>query len=114
MKIDLFKSLENVEYYGDVPESFGLPESQVETKAYDAVAYWPLLPGFIDEMNETCGTILDIGDVDYLDAAKCESLVGLIDSIGRQENELMAAFIADLRAAASRAIELGTGIVVEL
>ncbi len=114
MRIDLFKSLEGVSYYGDIPEVHGLPESQVDSSCYCFDVELEELQRFADQVDEACGALIDVFDEDYFDAEKCKKLVGLLDALNCTGNESMDAFIADLRRCAQQAIKLGTGIVLEL
>lgn len=115
MKIELFKSLEGVtEYYGTIPESYNLPESQVESKFYAMPKNLEALSDLAMDINDRCATLLDISDVDFLDASQCKLLLSYLESVDQYKNEELAPFITDLTQYAKKAIELGTGIVVEL
>lgn len=117
MKIELFKSLEGViEHYGDIPESHNLPESQVESKRYAMPNNLSLLSDFAMEMNSACGTLLDISDIDFLNATQCKKLVSFVEAYGQTSGAqaMPKQFLSDLAMFAKKAIELDTGIVVEL
>lgn len=114
MRIDLFKSFEGASYYGDVPESSSVPETQVESMLYGFDADWRAIVDFALKINDACDTALDISDVDFFDVQKCVKLVKLLDSPIAVDDGALAKFAVDLKVAAQRAIELGTGIVVEL
>lgn len=114
MRIDLFKSFEGASYYGDVPEATSVTESQVESKLYGFDADWQASSDFAMKINDACDTVLDISDVDFFDVKKCKELVKLLDGPIAITDKVLVEFAHDLRDAAQRAIELGTGIVVEL
>lgn len=114
MRIDLFKSFAGASYYGDIPEATSVPENQVESTLYGFDADWHAIIDFAMKVNDACGTALDISDVDFFDVRKCKELVTLLDAPISIEDDVLAGFVVDLKVAAKRAIELGTGIVVEL
>lgn len=116
MRIDFFKTFEGItEFYGDVPESFGLPTSVVETKYYDLEEYWGSIGNeFTDGINKACGTLLDYGDVDFFDAKRCKMLVNHLRATKRPKGSSNQEFYDDLLRFAHKAIKLNTGIVVEL
>lgn len=114
MRIDLFKSFEGVSYYGDVPQATSVPGTQVESTRYGFDADFHAIVDFALKVNDACDTALDISDVDFFDVQKCLELVKLLDGPITIDDDALAGFVADLKVAAQRAIELGTGIVVEL
>ena len=114
MRINLFKSFDGASYYGDVPEASSLPETQVESTLYSYDADWHAITDFAMKVNDACSTTLDISDVDFFDVQKCSELVKLLNSSVLTHDDVLARFATDLRDAAQRAIDLGTGIVVEL
>lgn len=114
MRIDLFKSFDGASYYGDVPEASSVPDSQVDSTRYRFNDNWQAIIDFALKVNDACDTALDISDVDFFDAQKCEDLVKLLDGPISINDKALAEFAADLKVAAQRAIDLGTGIVVEL
>lgn len=115
MKIELFNSFEGVtEYYGDIPESYNLPESQVDSTYYDLPENLAALSDFAMKVNDACDALLDIGDIDFFDVQKCKSLVRFLESYIPPENGPSPQFVKDLARYAKKAIMLKTGIVVEL
>lgn len=115
MRMTLIKDMHGLTYYGNVPETYGLPASQVEERLYDSTKYWPMLDEHIlASLNDACGTLLDLGDVDYLDGRGCAKLLRWVESHARQLPPKLASFFDDLSDYACRAIRLGTGVVVEL
>ena len=115
MKIELFKTLDNIKFYDDIPESFGQPKSIVETKRYNAEIYWPLLTDdFILQINNACNSCIDISDINFFDTSQCKSLINYLSKSMEYKDTPMAEFISDLVQYAHKAIKLNTGIVVEL
>ncbi len=115
MQISLFINLDDVRYYGDIPERFGVPSPQIESISYDGRRYWPLISGaFMDAMNAACGTSLDVGDVEYLDEVKCQRLIDWLGSGVSYESPLLQEFLNDLKRLCEKALVLHTGVVVEL
>lgn len=114
MRISLFKDFEGAQYYGDIPEVDGLPESQVQTTYCDFEGDLHDLIDFALKVDDACGVHLDVDDVDFFDARQCEELIRFLSSIAPFKNESIAIFAVSLKNAAIRASELGTGIVVEL
>lgn len=114
MRIDLFKSFEGASYYGDVPEASSVPETQVESTHYSFDADVCAIMDFAMQIDDACDAVLDYTDVDFLNAQKCEKLVELLEGPISIKDEALVGFAADLKVAAQRAVELGTGIVVEL
>ncbi len=114
MRIDLFKSFEGVHYFANIPQSFGMDDSIVESKRYSYDAPWGIISDFALLVDDPCDVLLDIGDVDFFNVSQCKKLLEVLDTISYPEFKEMSEFISDLKVAAKRAIELGTGIVVEL
>ena len=69
----------------------------------------------IDKINETCDTMLDDGDYDYISCEKCSKLVDLIESLpdGFVPCEYKKVMFT-LKEFAIRAIEYNTGIAIEM
>lgn len=114
MRIDLFKSFEGASYYGDVPEASSVPEDQVESTLYGFDTDWHAIIDFAMKVNDACDTALDISDVDFFNVQQCRELVKLLNDPIATDDAALAKFAVDLKVAAQRAVELGTGIVVEL
>lgn len=111
----LFLDLNVQEWYGDVPEIPENSEGRVEIYAPDEELRQTLLEQFVLPVNNVCGTCLDNGDVDFFDKEKCvklakwleEQLAGELDPRLREPYGKLLEF-------ARRAVELGTGVVVEM
>lgn len=115
MKFELALNLDNVPYYGNVPDFFDCTDKKSEIFTLEP-SDWPLLNSdFIDPINEQCETLLDYGDIDFLDVDQCKLLnKWLSDRLSRNCNTRLRVLYEKLQEFATRAIALGTGIVVEL
>lgn len=75
----------------------------------------PNIPQAPDPVNEQCGTWLNYNDEDYFDKAKCILLKSWLEKrLPDVSNEQLKSLYGKLLEFANRAIELGTGVVVEL
>lgn len=112
---ELFLSLIAVEYYGRVPNPKDGDLSQVEIFHLEEND-WPLLnEDFVDSVNDLCGTLLDLGDVDFFDVEQCERLSTWLENqlFNEQVQGRLRELYTKLNGYAKRAAELGTGVVVE-
>ena len=68
----LFLDLNNLEYYGYMPKIPKDREGRVEIYRFDVTReHWDLLlDDFIDPVCNLCEALIDIGDVDFLNADK--------------------------------------------
>jgi len=114
MKFQLAKTLEGLKMYGPIYDlSSGIPD-KVEEYRIEDINDW-FLDNMVIKINSYCDTLLDDGDVDYIDAKRCKNLIEMID-------DLPADFVPDefteaikvLRSFAQRAIEYNTGIEIEM
>ena len=114
MRFQLAKTLDGMGMYGPVPNFSTADPSNIETFFADDVNDW-FLDNMVIKINSYCDTCLDDGDIDYIDAKRCENLIDMID-------ELPSGFVPDefteaidvLRDYAQRAIEYNTGIEIEM
>ena len=115
MAFELVKSLEGVSFYGNIPESFGAPEGSFEKYRIEESDVLLLNEDFVDSVNDACGTLLDYGDIDFFDAEKCKALKNwLVARLNRDCEDRLAELYGKLLDYAEQAIDLDTGIVVEL
>lgn len=112
MYIAVLKTDAPMEMYGDIPEVYGSSNVEVFYGDWeDGIAMCdyllPLLAGEIDNL-------LDIGDVDYFPASKCQVLATILVA---NEKELRTKLRDELLDAlwefTQKAIERNTGIVIE-
>ena len=105
-------------YYGRIPETSDAPANSYELHyfTFNPFDYFDLIDtDFVNPVNELCGALLDIGDVDYLDAQQCSILVPwLVKRLTQACPHPLDEFYTKLLDFAQRAVELGTGVVVEL
>lgn len=105
-------------HYGDVPDTYGAPEKAFESwrPGFDADDYRELFDfDFIEPVNALCHSLIDRGDVDYLDAKQCGQLALWLDN--RMSHSCpypLDEFYAKLFEFSSRAAALGTGVVLDL
>ena len=113
----LFLDLNNLEYYGYMPKIPKDREGRVEIYRFDVTReHWSLLlDDFIDPVCNLCEALIDIGDVDFLNADKCKKLKGWLEKrLQRDVPETFKPIYEKLLEFSSRAIELNTGVEIEL
>lgn len=102
-------------HYGNVPETPSEHDGSYEEFLIDWNDKKILADDFAGPINEICDTTLDYCDVDYFDAAKCSKLKDWLEKrLSRPCAPRLRKLYAVLLDYATRAIELGTGVVVEL
>ena len=116
MEFALIKDATNLDMYGDIPETFGATEEQAEVYCGDekdaAMLCRTLLPDMWKNI-EDC--LLDYSDVDYYDAKKCVPLKKLLEEKLKEPCEpRLRELYTILYGYVKRAIDLGTGVVIEL
>jgi hypothetical protein len=92
-------------------------EGCVEIYRFDVTReHWDLLlDDFIDPVCDLCEALIDIGDVDFLNADKCKKLKGWLEErLQRDVPETFKPIYEKLLEFSSRAIELNTGVEIEL
>lgn len=115
MTFELVLSTAGVGYYGYIP--FPTPQSKKNfEKYYLEEGDGDLLDeDFVDSIDAVCNALVDVGDVDYLNAEQCKILREWIaDRLTRSCADRLKVLYAKLDEYAARAIELGTGVVIEL
>ena len=114
MAIQLFLDLNNLEYYGYIPEVPDNSEGRIE-EFHFINGDEDYLKDDIDEIDSICGALLDIGDVDYFNCEKCAKLKDWVDE--RLQKPVVPRYreiLGVLRDYCQRAIALKTGVVIEL
>ena len=117
MDIMLVLTLDGIEkYYGDIPEVGDYPDKYEEASFYeDGLDDLYLDEHFALPVNELCGSILGYGDVDYLDANKCKKLISWLEENTKKESNAKVVEIYNkLKEFAKRAVDLNTGIIIEM
>ncbi len=116
MRFELFLGLQNLKYYGNIPEKPDDRNGRVEIYKFDDEVYAPLFDeDFIDEVNALCDSCLDLSDVDYFDKDKCVKLKDWLEKrLSKELNPLLKPIYKKLLDFAARAIELRTGVVIQL
>lgn len=114
MRFQLAKTLDGIKMYGPIYDLGTGGPDKVEEYVADDVNNW-FLDSMIGRINSACDTLLDDGDVDYINAEKCKKLIETIDElpsnyIPKEFQEIMAVLIDY----AQRAIKYNTGIEIEM
>ena len=116
MMFALIKDASKLEYYGDVPEVFGATKEQAETYYGDwddGVMLCEYLLPEMDEKIDDC--LLDLSDIDYFNKDKCVALKDILEAKMKvASSERLYELYTILYQYVLRAIELGTGVVIEL
>lgn len=112
----LFHDFDGVSYYGDIPEPPLELTPQVEHYSMELSDEDLLNKDFIDPVDQLCGALLDIGDVDFLNARQCRMLAAWLETRLTQKplHPRLRAIYTALLDYAHRAITYDTGIVIEL
>ncbi|MCQ2092349.1 MAG: hypothetical protein MJY85_06675 [Fibrobacter sp.] len=115
MKFALILDYAGLEYYGHIPVVPYPPDSRVEVFYFEDEENDLLLEDFVPPINQACGTLLDDGDLDYFDQAKCTILKSWLEErLPNISSDILVNLYRKLLEFAARAIELNTGVVVEL
>lgn len=122
MHITLIIHPEKLEHYGDIP--YHSSQSEGNNEIYypsiqpfdDLDTLWPVLYNdFVVPIMDPCDMVLSLGDPDYFDTEHCKLLAAwLRERMKRPVPPILQDFYEKLLEYAERAIELGTGVVVEL
>lgn len=114
MSIQLFLCLDGLDYYGDIPEMPEDPNGIVEEYPLSSDDINMLISD-IDSIDSACNALLDYGDVDFFNCEKCKKLNDWIDNKLKDSIEQRYRKILEiLKDFCNRAIELNTGVVIEL
>lgn len=112
MHFQLIKTQTPRVFYGDIPTD--LLDNEAETYMFDWDDMLIMLEDFRTPINDLCDTLFDMGDVDYLPANKCTLIIPWLESrLDTCEGRLYDLY-SKLLDYAQRAVELDTGVVVEL
>lgn len=116
MKFELIKKFEGLEMYDDIP---CLPIDNLTDEGERFIGEetdsWILLNSFIPELDKVCKNELDYGDVDYFDKDKCVIIKSLLEKqMTKEQDERLNALYSQLYDYVSRAIDIGTGVVIGL
>ena len=115
MRFDLIKNTEGLEMYGDIPcLPVELDNSRGERFVGEEGDSWLLLDHFVRGIDKVCPNLLDYGDVDFFDGSKCVILKKWLEENKVTDNPRLNELYGILYDFVSRAIELNTGVVIEL
>ncbi len=117
MWLALFKTLENMPSYGPVPTLPPLPDERIEKFDFRLAKEMEELfeMEFINPVDNLCNALLDLDEFDFLDVGQCALLKPWLEE--RLKGNVIPEFRSiyeKLLEFATRAIELNTGVVVEL
>jgi hypothetical protein len=113
MKVYLAKDLNNLTMYGDTPDLTLSGSPIVESFCISDVEYSYLDKHFIDETNDACNALLDLGDYQFYNDYQCQLLLDWINSNDSNCAELKS-FYEQLKNYLKYAIDNHTGIAIEL
>lgn len=114
MFFELIHDMTEHSYYGDIPRVCR-PASTHEIFQFDWKDMELILPDFKGPINDLCGTLFDLGDIDWFDSVNCRKLKGWIENrLTEQIPARMREIYIVLLGYVERAIELETGVVVDL
>lgn len=116
MKFELIINSEGLDMYGNVP---CLPVTDIDGIGERFVGEesdsWALLEDFVAGIDPICHNVLDYGDVDYFDSQQCAVIKEWLTARMKKDMTPRLRYLYEiLLDYLSRAIELGTGVVVEL
>lgn len=115
MELVLVLSLEGLNYYGYIPETFQAKPGQTESFELTEGDEDLLDKDFIGPIDRLCNSLIDPGDVDYLNAEQCKLMLGWLEwRFTEPINPRLETIYRKLVEFANKAIELGTGIVFDL
>ena len=111
-----FLDLDNLDYYGDIPEIPKNRDGRVEV--FPLNNQWEDADLFLDDLDEIdrrCDALLGYGDVDFFNSEKCVKLKAWIDErLQKPIIERYRELLEVLRSFCERAIVLQTGVVIDL
>ncbi len=112
MELVLVLSLEGLNYYGYIPETFQAKPGQTESFELTEGDEDLLDKDFISQIDRLCNSLIDPGDVDYLNAEQCKLMLGWLANGGSRSRSTrrLETIYRKLVEFANKAIELGTGI----
>jgi len=116
MEFVLFLDLNNLDYYGYIPEIPKEPAGRVEI--FPLQNQWDDADLFLNdlpEIDERCDALLDYGDVDYFNNEKCVKLKEwIVERLNKPIDSRYKELLEVLKNYCERAIELKTGVVIDL
>lgn len=115
MKYELIKKMEGLEMYGDIPAlPVELDNSIGERFIGEESDSWLLLDHLVKGIDKVCPNLLDYGDVDFFDGSKCIILKKWLEENKGTDNPRLNELYHILYDFICRAIEMKTGVVIEL
>ena len=112
MEFRLIKTQTPTSCYGSIPDVDD--QNDIEVHQFDAQDMDLMLDDFRFKVNSICGTLLDVGDIDFIPADKCPDLIAWIEEQEDTCTPRIRGHYDILKQFAQQAVELQTGVVVEL
>jgi hypothetical protein len=115
MELYLAKTLENMKLYGPTYDLTMESEDRVESFKFGSGESEWLINNLVDMINAECNTLLDDGDYDFIDAHGCEILLKCLGKFNlANSSKEVEELIKKMKEFATRAVELNTGIAIDL
>ena len=116
MMFALIKDDTNLDRYGDIPEVFGATEDEAEIYKGDWDDGVMLCENLLPEIDARIeGCLLDLSDIDYFDKSKCIILNDILcNKLKEPCSERLHELYTVLSDFVNKAINMGTGVVIEL
>lgn len=115
MRIVLVRDLTGCDYFGYIPEFSEAQREHVETFEVDEADGDLLDEDFVSPVDEICQALIDVGDVEYLNADQCKLLLDWLKRrLQRPVDSRLRVIYNQLVQFATEAINLDTGIIFDL
>ena len=114
MGIILVKDLETIKsWYVDIPNiNFEIKDSYEEYRMSGKEIR--LILNVVDNLDNACHALLDLGDIDYFQGEKLALLNAWIEKNYKSDNEDLNEILRKLKEYVEKAIELDSGVIIEL
>ena len=115
MRLILIRDFQGLHYYGYIPETNNARREQIEVFELNKEDEGLLDKDFVTPVDDFCHSLIDPGDVDFLNADQCRLLLGWLRKRLKDPLEPRLEIIYNVLVRfAQKAIELDTGIVFDL
>ncbi|MBQ3087279.1 MAG: hypothetical protein IJC45_08085 [Clostridia bacterium] len=115
MTFELVLDLDGLTYFSDIPNWTPEMSHNFEVFYLNGEEDLQLMMSVVDDLNLHCQSLLDNGDADYFSGTKLQCLYNWLVRILKTDlNDRLQQLLHKLLLFAERAIELQTGVVIEL
>ena len=115
MRLILIRDFQGLHYYGYIPETNNARKEQIEVFELNKEDEDLLDKDFVTSVDDLCHSLIDPGDVDFLNADQCRLLLGWLRERLKDPLEPRLEIIYNVLVRfVQKAIELDTGIVFDL